>query len=116
MARETGLALTALCYLLAAIAALSITVPQARRLVRLRHAHDGLGAFRLKTTVLFGSLSLLALRAAAVWIDFVFFGQHYLGTIDHRWGVDLALAALFLGGVLISAWLHWRMAHERGGD
>lgn len=112
MTPETGLLLTTLCYAFGAIAALSIAIPQATLLVRMRHVRDGLLSFRWKNALVYGACTVEALRTVAVWIDFVWFGQCYLGPIIHRWPFDLTVSAVFATALAFAAVLHWKTSRE----
>lgn len=112
MGSDAGLMLTMLCYAVVAAAALSIAGPQTLRLVRMRRVADGLGLFRLKNALVYGALFLLATRTLLVWADFVVFDQRYLGPVEHRWGFDLAVAAIAALAVAFAAALHWKTSHE----
>ena len=111
-APDDALALTTLFWLVAAIAALTIAVPQAILLVRTAVHRDPLWWFRLKTTLLFGSLGVALGRNVAVWADYAFFGQRYLGTIAQRWAMDLVLAAAIMLACVLAAILYAQTQHE----
>jgi succinate-acetate transporter protein len=109
---DLGQDVTTVCWGVAALAAATIAVPQAILLCRTLFRRDELWWFRLKTTLLFGSLALALGRNLAVWADYTWFGQRYLGTIDHRWAVDLILSSLIMLACLLAAGLYWKTRHE----
>lgn len=112
MTPDNALVVTTLCWGIAAIAALIIAVPQSVLLIRTSVHRDGLWWFRLKSTLLFGSLGLSMVRNLAVWADFTFYDQHYLGTIAQRWSLDLALSALIMLACVLAAVLYIQTQHE----
>lgn len=112
MAPDEALALTTAFWGAAAAAALIIAVPQAILLVRTALRRDPLWWFRLKTTLLFGSLGAAMARNVAVWADFTFFDQRYLGGIAQRWPADMVLSAAIMLACVLAAVLYVRTQHE----
>lgn len=112
MAPDLALTLTTICWGVAALAALVIAVPQSFLLVRTAERRDVLWWFRLKTTLLFGSLGVALLRNVAIWADYVFFGQWYFGSITQRWPMDLALSVLIMLACLLAASLYIKVQSE----
>lgn len=112
MTLDTGLALTTLCWAVAAVAALTIALPQSWLLVRTAVDRDKLWWFRLKSTLLFGSLGVAMLRNVAIWADYVLFDQHYFGGIAQRWPADLALSVVIMCACLLAAILYVRTQYE----
>lgn len=107
-----ALTVTTLFWGISALAALFIAAPQAALLVRTAVRRDPLWWFRLKTTLLYGSLGLALARNVAIWADYTFFNQRYLGTIAQRWPADLVLSALVMLACVLAAVLFWRTQHE----
>jgi len=103
MTPDDAVALTTLCWAVASTASFTIAVPQLWLLLRTSIHRDSLWWFRLKTTLLFSSLGIAMVRNVAVWADFAFFEQHYLGAIDRRWPLDLALALAITVACVFSA-------------
>jgi hypothetical protein len=112
MALDDALALTTLCWGIAAIAALIIAVPQAILLIRTALHRDPLWWFRLKTTLLFGSLGTALTRNVAIWADYALFDQRYFGTISQRWPADLVLSALVMLACVLAAVLYVKTQNE----
>ena len=112
MTADQGLALTTLCWAVAAVASLVIALPQSWLLARTATRRDILWWFRLKTTLLFGSLALALGRNLAVWADYAFFDQKFFGGIASRWPADLALSVLIMAACVLAASLYVRVQHE----
>jgi hypothetical protein len=72
MGPDDALAITTGVWALAALAALSIAIPQSWRLIRTSMRHDSLWWFRLMSVLLFGALGVAMLRNVAVWADLTF--------------------------------------------
>jgi hypothetical protein len=98
MGPDDALAITTGVWALAALAALSIAIPQSWRLIRTSMRHDSLWWFRLMSVLLFGALGVAMLRNVAVWADLTFNDQRLLGPISQRWPFDLGIAT----GVMIA--------------
>lgn len=109
---DNALALTTFFWGIAAVASLSIALPQMGLLVRTSIHRDELWWFRLKTTLLFGSLGLAMFRNVAVWADYSFFDQYYLGAITERWPADLTFAFLIMVACLLAAALFWKTQRD----
>lgn len=109
---DSGVEVTTVLWAVATVAALIIAVPQTWLLIRTATHRDGLWWFRLKTSLLFGSLALSMLRNMAVWADYAFFEQRYLGTIAQRWTFDLGVAFLITAACCLAATLFIRVQHE----
>jgi hypothetical protein len=112
MTPDEGLAVTTIFWGLAAIASLSIAVPQSVLLCRTTLRRDDLWRFRVKTVLLFGGLALANLRNLAVWVDYAFSDQRYLGGIEQRWPLDLAVAVILMAACTLAAVLFWQTQHE----
>lgn len=98
-----------------AIAALSVTIPQAWLLVRLWRAGDSIAPYTLKTVAWTGTLGVILLWRSMLFVDYSFFGQHVFGTIEDRWPIDLALALAFAVAVNFAAGLyHWTITLGKG--
>lgn len=110
---ETAADLMALIWAVAAFAAALIAVPNAVRLIGMRQARDSLGLYRLMAVLVFGSGFLMLLRNVAVWADFAYFGQAYLGTFAQRWPWDLGIAVLIMLGYALGAFLFVRAQREQ---
>lgn len=103
---------TTACWAVCAIAALIVAVPQSILLVRTAPDRDDLWWFRLKSSLVFGSLGLAMIRNVAIWADYVFFDQRYLGMIEQRWPLDLALSVLIMAGCILAAVLYIQTQFE----
>lgn len=101
-----------LCWALGAVACLVISVPQSILLVRTSVNRDPLWWFRLKTTLLFGSLGVALIRNVAIWVDYTWFGQDLFGPIGERWPWDLAISALICGACVLAAVLYVQTQNE----
>lgn len=112
MTPDEALAVTTIFWGLAAVAALSIALPQSVLLCRTTLRRDDLWRWRVKTVLLFGGLALANLRNLAVWADYAFFDLRYLGTIEQRWPLDLAVAVILMAACTLAAVLHWETQHE----
>ena len=112
MTPEAAIGMTTLVWGVAAIASLTIAVPQAVLLIRTSLNRDPLWWFRLKTTLLFGSLGIAMIRNVAVWADFAYFDQRYLGPIADRWPFDLGLALGICAACVLAAILYIQTQHE----
>lgn len=98
-----------------ALAALSVALPQAWLLVRLWRAGDAIAPYTLKTVAWTGTLGVILLWRAILFVDYSRFDQRYFGTIDDRWPIDLALALAFAVAVNYAAALyHWTVTLGRG--
>lgn len=106
------LALTACCWVVAALAALRIAAPQLVLLIRTSLHRDDLWLYRLKTSLLFGSLAVALLRNAAIWVDFLWFEQRFFGSINERQTGDLATSATITAACCLAAWLYQREQHR----
>lgn len=113
MTADQGLALTTLCWVLAAVPSLLIAGDQAILMIRLLHRHDGLDLYRVRTALLFGVIGVALARSASIWADFRWFDQRYFGTIDDRWPMDLAISVVLLLAVLLSTCLYLRARGAR---
>jgi hypothetical protein len=109
---DIAINLTTACWGVALIAALVIALPQSLLLIRTSVRRDDLWWFRLKSSLLFGSLALAMARNLAVWADFALFNQRYFGTIERRWPMDLGLSALIMAAVVLAAILYVRTQTE----
>ncbi len=112
MTASQAIDLTALIWAVAMAATLSIAVPQAILLVRMRKRRDRLSPFRIMSATLFGSLGVAMARNVAVWTDLAFFDQQYLGPIARRWPLDLVLALLVMAACIYAAGLYQRVQRE----
>ena len=112
MTPETAVGMTTLVWGVAAIASLTIAVPQSVLLIRTSLNRDPLWWFRLKTTLLFGSLGIAMIRNVAVWADLAWFDQQYLGPIATRWPLDMALAFGICAACVLAAILYIQTQHE----
>lgn len=112
MTADEAIDVTTLLWAVASIAALSIAVPQATLLARTAVHRDPLWWFRLKTTLLFGSLGVAMIRNVLVWADLAWFDQRYLGPITHRWPLDLGLALCITAACVLAAVLYVQVQHE----
>lgn len=92
----------------AAIAALSVAVPQSVLLVRLLVRGDPIAPYTLKTVAWTSSIGVAFAWRCLVFVDFTYFSMHYLGTIEDRWPFETILAFLLTGSVLYAAILYHR--------
>lgn len=99
------LTMTTLCWIVGAAAALRIALPQIVLLFVVRD-HDDLWPYRLKNTLLYGSLAVALVRNVLVWADYVWFDQAYFGAIDERRSGDLAVSAAIMAACLVAAVLY----------
>lgn len=98
-----------------ALAALSVTIPQAWLLIRLWRAGDSIAPYTLKTVAWTGTLGVILCWRSALFIDYSFFDQRYFGTIEQRWPIDLTLALAFAVAVNFAAGLyHWTITLGKG--
>jgi hypothetical protein len=102
------MALTAACWIVAAVASLRIAPPQMWLLLRTCAVRDALWLYRLKTVLLFGSLAVALLRNAAIWADFVWFDMRYFGSINDRRTGDFAISFAVMLACLLAAYLYDR--------
>jgi hypothetical protein len=109
---DTAVGMTTVIWGVAAVASLVVAVPQAVLLVRTSLHRDPLWWFRLKTTLLFGSLGIAMLRNVAVWADLAYFDQRYLGPIAVRWPFDLGLSLAICSACVLAAVLYVQTQHE----
>lgn len=109
---DEALALTTIFWGVSAVAALVIAVPQSLLLARTALRRDPLWWFRLKTSLLFGSLGVAMIRNLGVWADYTFFDQRYLGPITQRWQMDLVLATGIMLACVLAAVLYIQTQHE----
>jgi hypothetical protein len=109
---EDAVDITTIVWGIAAVAALSIAVPQAVLLIRLRRLHDRLWPFRVMSALLFGSLGVAMGRNVLAWADLAYFDQRYLGPIARRWPLDLAVAMLIMLACVWAALLYVRVQSE----
>lgn len=112
MTPAEALDVTTLVWGVAALAALSIAIPQAIMLIRLRNVRDSLWPFRVMSVLLFGALGVAMTRNVAVWADVAYFDQRYLGPIAVRWPLDLGIALTIMLACLWAAGLYSKVQRE----
>jgi hypothetical protein len=110
------LSITAACWIVAAMASLRIAPPQLLLLIRTCTHRDDLWLYRLKTSLLFGSLAVALLRNAAVWADFVWFDMRYFGSIADRRLGDLVVSVAIMLACLLAAGLYSREQRRSAGE
>jgi hypothetical protein len=102
------LSITAACWVVAALASLRIAPPQLLLLIRTCCTRDDLWLYRLKTSLLFGSLAVALLRNAAIWADYVWFDMRFFGPISDRQMGDLLISVAVMVACLLAAGLYHR--------
>lgn len=92
----------AMLYVLCALAASRVMIPQASDLVWMlvRRKDDGYNVYRAMWTVLTAAIVAMMARDAALFIDFAFFDQVWFGPFRECW-VGEALAATGMFGALV---------------
>jgi hypothetical protein len=99
------LTVTTFCWIVGALASLRIALPQVVLLFVVRD-HDDLWPYRLKNTLLYGSLATALVRNVLIWADYVWFAQAHFGSIDERRLGDLVSSAAIMVAVLVAAALY----------
>ncbi len=95
-------------FAVASLAALSVAVPQSILLVRLLMARDPIAPYTLKTVAWTGTIGVAFAWRCIVFIDFTYFDQYYLGTIEDRWPVESIMAFALTAAVIYGAALYHR--------
>lgn len=98
-----------------ALAALSVTVPQALLWTRLWRQQSPVAVYTFKTVAWTGSLGVILLWRGLVFLDTLLFNQQYLGRIDDRWAFEMFLALLLVVAINYGAGLyHWTVTFGHG--
>lgn len=96
-----------IAYVLVSLLASSIGIPETIRLVRGWNTPDEKLPYRLFTVLVLGVLTLVKLWRAAIWFDWVYFGQELFGSIDHRVPYELGLLTVFIVAMMFATLLYW---------
>lgn len=91
---------------IASIAALTVAIPQTALLVRLLRAGNSIAPYTLKTVAWTGTIGVAFAWRCLVFIDFTYFDQRYLGTIDDRWPIESIMAFGLTAAVIYGAALY----------
>lgn len=95
-------------FAIASVAALTVAIPQSMLLVRLLRSGDEIAPYTLKTVAWTGTIGVAFAWRCIVFVDFTYFDQHYLGTIEDRWPIESAMAFLPTAAVIYGAVLYHR--------
>jgi hypothetical protein len=107
---ERVLASIVVAFAIASLAALSVAIPQSVLLIRLIRARNGIVPYTLQTVAWTSTIGVAFAWRCIVFIDFTYFDQYYLGTIEDRWPIESVMAFLLAAAVIYGAALYHRTA------
>ena len=100
-------------HLVVLVAVLSELAPRTLTLWKLRRYGDGYGVDRIRTWIKSTGIVLVSGFESLLWIDYVFFGQHWLGRFTERWLVDVLVWGVLAIGAVQVARLYWNLEHRK---
>lgn len=99
-----------IAFAIASLAAISVAVPQSILLVRLLAARDAIAPYTLQTVAWTSTIGVSFAWRCAVFVDFTYFDQRYLGTIEDRWPIESIMAFALTAAVIYGAVLYHKTA------